>query len=440
MRRLTRSLYLRVGLAALAGLAAGEVVLALLYPLDAPFVAAGIVAGILTVAVAAIAALSITRPIERLVASIDGDRRFAAGGPVEIERLASSLRRFSQALEDARRDAETERDRLATLLDELGEAILIGDAGGRIERANRAAHDLFGADLGRRPLVEVVRDHELLDALTGARPDRDTVVTVERTDPPRFQRALTRRLSGGGLLLVIQDLTAMRRLETVRRDFVTNVSHELRTPIASLKAIAETLESGALDDREAAIDFIRRMHGEIDGLAELVEGLLLITRFESGQQVLALAPIAPADLLRTAARRLEPLVERAGLRLVVEVPDRLPAVAADRDRVAQVLANLVHNATKHTAKGGAVHLSARRADGAVAFAVRDTGEGIAPHELVRIFERFYKSDRSRAQGGSGLGLSISKHIVEAHGGTIHASSAGAGGATFTFTLPVAGPR
>jgi two-component system phosphate regulon sensor histidine kinase PhoR len=416
MRGLTRSVPLRVAIAALAGLGAGELLLALLYPPTAALVAAEILALLVTVAVAGIAALSIMRPIEGLVSTVEGDRRFAEG---------------------ARSEAEGERDRLAALLDELGEAILIAGADGRIERANRAAREILGTDLGGRPLLEAVHDHELLEAVTGARADRDTVVTVDRADPARFQRALTRRLADGGLLLVIQDLTAMRRLETVRRDFVANVSHELRTPIASLKAIAETLESGALDDREAAGDFVRRMHGEIDGLAELVEGLLLITRLESGQQDLLLAPTAPVDLLASAAKRLEPLVERAGLRLVVDVPDRLPNVAADPDRVAQVLANLVHNATKHTPRGGEIRLSAARADGAVAFAVRDTGEGIAPHEVDRVFERFYKSDRSRALGGSGLGLSISRHIVEAHGGTIRAASAGAGGgATFTFTLPL----
>lgn len=416
MRRLTRSAPVRIGLAALVGLSAGILVLALLVPVNAALVEAAAVAAIVTGAAAAVAARSVTAPLERLVERSGQDRRVA---------------------EDERRDAEADRDHLAALVDELGEAILIADETGRIERANRAARDLLGAGLVGRQLVEVVHDHELLEAVTEARADRDTVVTVERAEPPRFQRALTRRIADGGLLLVIQDLTAMRRLETVRRDFVANVSHELRTPIASLKAIAETLEGGALDDRDAAADFMRRMHDEIDGLAELVEGLLLISRLESGQQTLAVAPIAPAELLGSAAKRLEPLVERAGLRLVLEVPDRLPPVAADPDRVAQVLANLVHNATKHTPRGGLIHLSAARADGAVAFAVRDTGEGIAPHELDRIFERFYKSDRSRARGGSGLGLSISKHIVEAHGGTIRAASAGAGGgATFTFTLPM----
>lgn len=440
MRRLTGGIRLRVALAALAGLGAGELLLVLSYPPDAPLVAAGIAAGIVTLAVAGMVALTISRPIERLVSSMNGDRRFATGGPVEVDWLAGSLRRFTDNLEAARHEAEAERNGLAALLDELGEAILIADADGRIERGNRAARELFRGDLVGRQLLEVVQDHELLEAVTRARADRDTVVTIERADPARFQRALTKRLTDGGLLLVIQDLTAMRRLETVRRDFVANVSHELRTPIASLKAIAETLERGGLDDRDASADFIRRMHGEIDGLAELVEGLLLISRLESGQQILTLAAIAPADLLGSAAERLEPLVERAGLRLVLDVPDRLPPVAADPDRVAQVLANLVHNATKHTARGGEIHLSAARADGAVAFAVRDTGEGIAAHELDRVFERFYKSDRSRALGGSGLGLSISKHIIEAHGGRIHAASAGAGsGATFTFTLPVS-PR
>jgi two-component system phosphate regulon sensor histidine kinase PhoR len=441
MRWLTSSVQRRVALAALAGLIAGIIVLALLASFGASLVVAAIVAGIATVAAASIAARSLTGPIERLAASSERDRRFDTGGPREIEALGAALRRMTAALEDARRGAEAERDRLATLLDELGEAILIAGEDGRIERANRAAAELFGADLAGRRLVEVIRDHELLEAIGAARPDKDTVVTVERSDPPRFQRAIARRLGDRRLLLVVQELTAMRRLETVRREFVANVSHELRTPIASLKAMAQTLESGALEDREAATDFIRRMQGEIDGLAELVEELLLISRLESGQQVLALAPARPADLVESAARRLSPLVQRAGLRLVVDPTDRLPPVVVDPDRVAQVFANLVHNATKHTPPGGEIRLSASRAGDRVAFEVRDTGDGILPGDVERIFERFYKSDRSRADGGTGLGLSIAKHIVEAHGGSIRASSAGPGrGASFTFTLPVSKDR
>ena len=415
MRWLTRSVRLRVGLAALAGLAAGIVVLALLMPFGAPLLQAGIVAGIVTVAAAGLAARSVSVPLER-----------------QVERTEQARR----GSDDALRAAEADRDRLAALVDELAEAIVIASADGRIERANRAASDLFGDRLTGRPIVEVVRDHELLEAIAAARGGRERTVEIERTQPARFHRALARPLAGDRLLLVVQDLTEMRRLETVRSDFVANVSHELRTPIASLQAMAETLESGALDDREAAADFVKRMKEEAVGLAGLVEELLLISRLESGQQVLAVAPVSPAALLASAAGRLAPLAERAGLRLVVEPADRLPPVGADRDRISQVFANLVHNATKHTPAGGAIHLSAARNDEAVAFSVRDTGEGITEPDLARIFERFYKGDRSRADIGSGLGLSIAKHIVEAHGGAISATSGGLGrGSTFTFTLP-----
>jgi two-component system phosphate regulon sensor histidine kinase PhoR len=245
-------------------------------------------------------------------------------------------------------------------------------------------------------------------------------------------------LAEGELLLVIQDLTNLRRLETVRRDFVANVSHELRTPIASLKAMADTLEAGAIDEKDAARDFVRRMGTEIEDLARLVEELLLIGRLESGQPVVTPTTVRVADLLDGARERLGPLADRAGVRLVVDRPERIPLVIADPERIGQVFANLVHNATKHTPSGGEIRLSAVSDGKFVAFSVRDTGDGIVARDVDRIFERFYKTDRSRADGGSGLGLSIAKHIVEAHGGTISAMSAGPGrGATFTFTLRVA---
>jgi len=289
--------------------------------------------------------------------------------------------------------------------------------------------------------MDVVRDHETIDAIASAGSDADSVAHIERTDPPRFQRVVARRLADGELLLVIQDLTNLRRLQTVRRDFVANVSHELRTPLASLKAMAETLEAGAIDDHDAARDFVRRMGTEIDDLARLVEELLLIGRLESGQPVVAPTVVSAAALLDGARERLGPLAERAQVRLVVDRPERVPMVVADPERIGQVFANLVHNATKHTPTGGEIRLSAAPDGKVVVFTVRDTGDGIAAADVDRIFERFYKSDRSRADGGSGLGLSIAKHIVEAHGGVIRAASAGPGrGATFTFTLPKSEPR
>jgi two-component system phosphate regulon sensor histidine kinase PhoR len=348
---------------------------------------------------------------------------------------------MSDRITGERHDAESERDRLAVLIDELGDAIVIANADGEIERANRAATEFLGTPLAGRRLMDVVRDHEVIDAIARARADSDSVAHVERTDPPRFQRIVARRLADGELLLVIQDLTNLRRLQTVRRDFVANVSHELRTPLAALKAMADTLQAGAIDDHEAARDFVRRMGTEIDDLARLVEELLLIGRLESGQPVVAPTVVSAAALLDGARERLGPLAERAQVRLVVDPPEHAPMVVADPERIGQVFANLIHNATKHTPTGGEIRLSAAPGGRVVVFTVRDTGDGIASADVDRIFERFYKGDRSRADGGSGLGLSIAKHIVEAHGGAIQATSAGPGrGATFTFTLPTAPVR
>ncbi len=404
---------------------------------------AGALATAVALGVVVLLARAVTGPIGALTRSAEtvaggGSARFEAGGPDETRRLGDALRTMSERITGERHHAESERDRLAVLIDELGDAIVIANADGRIERANRAATDLFGAPLAGRRLVEVVRDHEVIDAIARAGPDAESVAHVERTDPPRFQRAVARRLAEGELLLVVQDLTNLRRLQTVRRDFVANVSHELRTPLAALKAMAETLEGGAIDDSDAARDFVRRMRTEIDGLARLVEELLLIGRLESGQQVVSPTVVSAAALLDGARERLGPLAERAQVRLVVDRPERAPMVVAAPERIGQVFANLVHNATKHTPAGGEIRLSAAPDGKAVVFTVRDTGDGIAASDLGRIFERFYKSDRSRADSGTGLGLSIAKHIVEAHGGVIAAASAGPGrGTTFTFTLPAA---
>jgi two-component system phosphate regulon sensor histidine kinase PhoR len=407
---------------------------------------AGALATAVALAVVILLSRAVTGPIGALTRSAEkvaggGAARFQANGPDETRRLGDALRTMSDRITGERRHAESERDRLAVLIDELGDAIVIAGADGYIERTNRAATDMFGAPLAGRRLIDVVRDHEVIDAITSARTDRESIAHVERTEPPRFHRAVARRLGDGELLLVVQDLTNLRRLQTVRRDFVANVSHELRTPLAALKAMAETLEAGAIDDSEAARDFVRRMRTEIDDLARLVEELLLIGRLESGQTVVSPRAVSPAALLEGARQRLGPLAERAQVRLVVDPAEPAGMVVADPERIGQVLANLVHNATKHTPRGGEIHLSAAPDGKAVVFTVRDTGDGIAPSDLDRVFERFYKSDRARADGGSGLGLSIAKHIVEAHGGVIRAASAGFGrGATFSFTLPAAEAR
>jgi two-component system phosphate regulon sensor histidine kinase PhoR len=406
--------------------------------LSLSLLAAAAVAALVAMVAAWVIQRAIARPIEVLTERAEAqDAAFDIRGPVEIERLAAALRRSSAAVRAEHAAAEAERDRLATLIDELSDAILIADADGRVLLANAAARGDAGHDVVGRRLPEVVRDHEVLVAIRTARDGREATATVERSEPRRFMRALARPLDGGQLLVVLQDLTALRRLETVRSDFVANVSHELRRPISSLKAMAEALEDGALDDSAVARDFVHRMQQEIDGLAQLTSELLTLTRIESGVDTLTLALQAPADLLADCARRMGPLAARADVALLVE-PGEAPSVRADGERVAQVLANLVHNAVKFTPAGGSVRLSATREDGHVAFSVADTGVGIDRADLERVFERFYKADRSRSGGGTGLGLAIAKHIVQAHGGSIEARSDGPGrGATFRFTLPLA---
>jgi two-component system phosphate regulon sensor histidine kinase PhoR len=239
-----------------------------------------------------------------------------------------------------------------------------------------------------------------------------------------------------GSLLLVQDLTRVRKLETVRRDFISNISHELRTPLASLKALTETLQNGAIADPDAGPRFLGRISTEVDALTQMAQELLDLSRIESGQVELTFMPVSPEQLLLTAMDRMKMQSERAGLKLSVVCDDNLPNIRADKMRLEQVFVNLIHNAVKFTKPGGEIVLGAQSNLGVVQFMVRDTGIGIPAESLSRIFERFYRADRSRTGSGTGLGLSISKHIVEVHGGKIWADSREGQGSVFYFEIPV----
>jgi two-component system phosphate regulon sensor histidine kinase PhoR len=240
-----------------------------------------------------------------------------------------------------------------------------------------------------------------------------------------------------GSLLLAQDLTRLRRLETVRRDFISNLSHELRTPLASLKALTETLQDGALEDPSAAQRFLNQIQTEVETLTQMTTELLELSRIEAGRLSLDLQPVAPATLLTSACQRMQLQAERAGLALRLRCADDLPPVSGDFQRLEQVLVNLIHNAVKFTKPGGEIVVFAQAGTGEVRFGVQDTGIGIPSEEIPRIFERFYRVEKSRSGSGAGLGLSIAKHIVEAHKGKIWAESVEGQGSTFYFTLPLA---
>jgi len=244
-----------------------------------------------------------------------------------------------------------------------------------------------------------------------------------------------------GYLLILQDLTHIHHLQTIRRDFISNISHELRTPLASLRAVVETLQDGALDDPPAANRFLERAALEVDTLSQMVEELLELSRIESGQVPLKLVRTAVPDLFFNPMERLQSQAERNEIELVLDLPSGLPPVLADAARVQQVIANLLHNAIKFSSAGDKITVCAEwvEEETAVLFSIEDNGAGIPAADLPRIFERFYKSDRARtrSRGGTGLGLAIARHIVQAHNGRIWATSKEGKGSTFYFTLPAA---
>jgi len=357
----------------------------------------------------------------------------------ELENLSSSVSSLVSTFNAQLSTLDSERARLATLLDQLTDGVLIADEQGLIQFANPAAGRLFQAsNPTHRSITEVVRNHQLVEAWRRCQQTHEMQSeTVEVPTRHQFlQLVVIPDTHANGSLLLVQDLTRVRRLETVRRDFISNLSHELRTPLASLKALTETLQDGALDDPPAARRFIDQIQIETDALTQMATELLELSRIESGRLSLDLKPIAAYDLLDSACKRMQLQAERAGVSLRVEHSNELPEVKIDEQRLEQVLVNLIHNAVKFTKPGGDVVLFAEPDSGEIRFAVWDTGVGIPMEDVPRIFERFYRVDKSRAGSGTGLGLSIAKHIVEAHKGRIWAESVEGQGSTFYFAIPI----
>jgi two-component system phosphate regulon sensor histidine kinase PhoR len=428
---------------------------------------------LITALVAALLALLIAeytaRPVRRLTKVV---QRMAEGDlsvrllPVthdEVGVLTRSVNQMSDRLRGTITKLVEERGRLTTVLDNMADGVLITDGDGRVRLINPAAARLLGtgeqAALGR-PFAQVARHHQFIglwQRCCEQNEEEFESVEVGRRGP--FLQVIATPLRDAGpqaCMIIVQDLTRVRRLEIVRRDFVSNISHELRTPLASLKALVDTLRDGALEDPPAARRFLDRMDLEVDVLTQMVQELLELARIESGQVPFRLVPVDVADVVHPPVERLRPQAERAGLQLTVELPQDLPPVLADPERMRQVITNLVHNAIKFTPAEGRIQISALgfqvSRDGVVRpetlavgseapspgewvlITVEDTGVGIPADDLSRIFERFYKADRARSGGGTGLGLAIAKHIVQGHGGHIWAESVEGRGSAFYVAL------
>ncbi|UCC51376.1 MAG: HAMP domain-containing protein [Anaerolineaceae bacterium] len=367
----------------------------------------------------------------------------------EIGELARVINQITDSLRDRIGDLAEENRQLDIVLDNMADGVLIANDMGRIQFINTAAAKMLVSSetqaLGRS-FAEVARHHQLIDLWQICRDEgREAVAAVEIGRGLFLQAYVTPFQEEGklGYLVILQDLTQVRFLQTVRRDFVSNISHELRTPLASLQAVVETLQDGALEDPMVTRRFLDRAERELDTLTQMVEELLELSRIESGEVPLRLEPTNVGELIFDSLDRLRSQAEREHIEIKVQIADNIPLVSADSERMRRVVANLLHNAIKFTPERGKILIAARLNDDVkqhaeVIFSVRDNGTGIPADDLPRVFERFYKSDRARTrgQGGTGLGLAIARHLVEAHGGRIWAKSKEGKGSTFFFTLPV----
>jgi two-component system phosphate regulon sensor histidine kinase PhoR len=389
--------------------------------------------------------------VARLMSEGNFEVRASVRSPDEIGTLGRSLNAMAGRLREKIGDLEREQAKATAVLDAMVEGVIATDGHDHIILINERARALFGlgrARADRLPLLEVIRNVDLHDVLGESRLTSDGAVVsreVKLSEPSERVlqvHAVPLRFTGEarGVVMVLHDITELRRLEQVRTEFVANVSHELRTPLTAIHGYLETLIDGALEEPENARRFLEIVFRHTERLGRLTDDLTDLSNIELGRISLRLEPTAVAEVADSVLAIIAPRAGAGQVTVEAKLPPDLPAVLADRDRLAQILINLVDNAVKYTPKGGRVWLEGRvREPGVVEVAVCDTGVGIPKADLPRLTERFYRVDkaRSRELGGTGLGLAIVKHLVLAHGGELTIESELWKGTTVRFTLPAA---
>ena len=380
-------------------------------------------------------AVSRGRAIERLeevTGAADGD---------DVERR---VRMALEEAEDARWDAEQTTHDTGYLTEILAAGLVRLRDDLTVESANEAAHRLLerrpGSMVGRSALeafVDARIEGIARSAMEGGSASGEVTI---RSNSGATVLVRARRSPVSGIWLVLEDVSELRRLQRIRTEFIDNLSHELRTPLTTISLLAETAARDAETASPRLRDRISKIEIETGHLSQMINELLDLTRIESGTAQLRLDDVDAVRLAAATAERLRLFAERQGLRIELDVPDRVSPVSGDEDRLGQVLVNLLHNAVKFSPNGGEIVVGVREEEGQIRVWVRDPGIGVPRADLPRIFERFYKVDRARVRGrgGTGLGLSISRHVVESHGGRIWAESEEGSGSTFIFTLPLAG--
>lgn len=381
-------------------------------------------------------ALSRGRTIERLEETT---------GAVDANDVERRVRMALEEAEDARWVAEQTGHDTGYLTELLTAGVVRLRDDLTVEFANGAAHVMLerrvGSMVGRSALEAFVDTR--IEGIARAAMESGSAngeLTV-RSAAGATVTVRARRSPVSGVWLVMEDVSELRRLQRIRAEFIDNLSHELRTPLTTISLLAETAARDAESASPRLRDRISKIEVETGHLTQMVNELLDLTRIESGTSQLMLDDVDLVRLARATAERLRLFAERQGLRIDLDLPDRVSPVRGDEDRLGQVLVNLLHNAVKFSPDGGQILVGVREDEGNVRVWVRDPGIGVPPADLARIFERFYKVDRARVRGrgGTGLGLSIAKHVVESHGGRIWAESDEGSGSTFVFAIPLAPP-
>ncbi len=383
------------------------------------------------------------------IARGDYQRRIYIPGGDELGQLSFKLNRLSQDLDNRITQLTESHQRQATVLGGMIEGVIGVDRRERVLFANAAAGRLFDFHptmVEGRKLLEVVRNHTLEEAVSAALATRQPqrLETTQESGDKMSVAIQATPLAGEpcpGVVIVMHETTELRRLESLRRDFVANVSHELKTPLSSIKAYAETLRNGALDDREASTKFVERIMEQADRLHHLIIDMLSLARIESAQEVFEIVPVSIQEAVDECFANYRPAAEAKRIELVGEAGLPGCRVRADKEGLREILDNLVDNAIKYTPEGGRVVVRWQAIPGQklATIDVEDTGIGIPDEQLSRVFERFYRVDkaRSRELGGTGLGLAIVKHLVQSFGGTVSATSEGGKGSSFRVSLPIA---
>lgn len=409
---------------------------------------------ILAMIISFLASVFISKPVREMlwvaqdIAHGDFSRKILATSNDEIGDLAKAFNYMSEQIKLRLQEVTLSRSRLEAVLLSMFEGVMVVDSKGTILLMNQTLKDLLlikDDPLGRRP-IEVIRNIEIQEIADCALKRECGVEACELSILAPEEKILsihaTPVIRGSkieGAVLLFHNITELRRLEKVRKDFVANVSHELRTPISSIKGYAETLLEGALEDKENARDFLNIIYSDSDRLAKLIDDLLDLSKIESNRLRMDIKRCSLSPLVNKVVSSLSKQAKDTSIAIKIDIPTDISNILADEARIAQVLLNLIDNAIKYNREKGKVIIAAREKNAFVQVDVSDTGVGISEKDLPRLFERFYRIDkaRSRELGGTGLGLSIVKHIVQAHNGEVSVQSVLGQGSTFSFTIPKA---